>query len=909
MNITSRQFIAALAIGAASISLFPVAALAQADDTSTPADGDAQAKRDIVVTGTLLRGIAPPGSQTVAVSKQEALATGATTTAQLLANVPQVGDFNLRPVFRGVFNTQTTVNHPDLRNLGQAVLGGGGSATLLLLDGHRLPGMGVRQTIPDSDAIPPGAIERVEIVTDGGSAVYGSDAVGGVVNYITRKRFDGVEARGSYGFADDYQTAHADLTIGRQWDTGSLWATYDFNWHDEIYGRDRDYVQSRDWANNVPLDLTCSPGNAITSPSATSTSAIYALPSMTKGLGNRCDNGEYVTIYPRETRHSALVGLNQELTSNLELDIKAFYTHRRNWSDGGPLTGTATVTRTVLVNGVVTPNPIYRSTGDANGAANQTINFNYGPVLGFSQAQIGEMTTYGIANTLVWKLGDNWRVTGLFNYGYGENEVENPMTNATVMQGFVNTGAFNPYDVTLPSNATALKTIADWSNFGKGRNELINYRVVADGALFALPGGDVKLAVGGEYIVEDFRVQSGVGPASNHSTRRPFHVHRNTKAAFGELFVPIVGDGNSMPGIHSLSVSAAGRYDDYSDFGGTFNPKFALTYEPVNGVKFRGNWGKSFQAPSLADGAGAALNGITVLPIVITAKPGNPNVPGQVSVFLSGGGDLKPQKATIWSAGGDINPTFIPGLSLSGTYYHIKFKDLIAVPPVTSPILYSAYSQLVQVWTPTTPLTTAQLQAFAALAPENNSQLLPYFSHPGDVYFLADGRRANFSSVITTGLDFSARYETETGFGSLYARVAGNYVLSYKQSAVAGQPYQDLVHIYPRLRVATTLGATVGGLRGQATWQHTGGYHIPPQQSNLNQSFVKSFNVISLFFEYDFNGDGLTKDLALTLNVDNVFDQDPPLLRGGSSSGATGGYGANGFTLGRLFQFGIMKKF
>jgi iron complex outermembrane receptor protein len=316
-------------------------------------------------------------------------------------------------------------------------------------------------------------------------------------------------------------------------------------------------------------------------------------------------------------------------------------------------------------------------------------------VFGFSELQHGELNTYGLASTLTWKLGDNWRVIGLFNYGYGENEVENPMTNSTAMQAAVTAGTFNPYDVAAASNAAILPTIANWSNYGKGRHELINYRAVADGTLFALPGGDVKLAVGGEYIVEDFRVQSGVGPANDHSTRRPFHIHRNTKAAFGELFVPIVGDGNSMPGIHSLSVSAAGRYDDYSDFGGTFNPKFALTYEPLIGVKLRGNWGKSFQAPSLADGSGAAVNTITVLPQVITAKPGFPAIAGQVSVFLSGGGDLKPQKATIWSAGGDINPAFIPGLSLSGTYYHIKFKDLIAIPPVTSTLLYTAYSQLV----------------------------------------------------------------------------------------------------------------------------------------------------------------------------------------------------------------------
>jgi iron complex outermembrane receptor protein len=897
MTKLSGKIRVALAVGSAWAALLPMQAMAQ----SAEADDDAPAaKDDIVVTGTLLRGIAPPGSQTLAVTREDALATGATTTAQLLANVPQVGDFNMRPVDRGVFNTQTTVNHPDLRNLGKSVLSGGGSATLLLLDGHRLPGMGVRQTIPDSDAIPPGAIERVEIVTDGGSAIYGADAVGGVVNYITRKRFDGVEAKGSYGFADDYQTASADVTIGKAWDTGSLWGTYSFAKHDAIYGRDRDYVQSRDWVNNVPLDLTCSPGNIIVSPTPT-TSAIYALPGLTPGLGNRCDNGENVTIYPRETRHSAMVGLNQDLNDNIQIDIKAYYTHRSNWSDGGPLTGTAQI---------LASNPFYRSTGDANGARTQTINLNFSPVLGISSNQTAEMSTYGIADTLTWKLGENWRLTGLFNYGYGENEVENEMVNGTTFATAVALGQLNPYNLTAPGNAAALANVANWSNYGKGRNELFNYRAVVDGTLFTLPGGDVKLAAGGEYIAEDFRVRSGLGLRTTHLDRASFHIHRNTKAAFGELFVPIVGEGNRTGGIYSLAISAAGRYDDYSDFGGTFNPKFALTWEPVSWVKLRGNWSKSFQAPSLADGAAATTNTITVLPLVITPSPDPTKQPtaGQVSVFLSGGGgDLKPQKATIWSVGGDIEPPFIPGLTLSATYYNIKFKNLIAVPPVTSTLLYTAYGNLVQLGRPTA-LTTAQLQAFAALAP-NNSQLIPYFTHPQDVYFLVDGRRANFSSVITSGLDFSARYELPTKFGSIFARASGNYVLSRRESPVAGQAYLDTVDNYARLYLSSTLGATVGNFRGQATWLRTGGYDVIPTVANLRQSGVKSFNVINLFFQYNVNGDGVMKDLAFTLNVDNLFDQDPPLYRGGSSSGGTGGYGTNGFTLGRLFQFGIQKKF
>jgi iron complex outermembrane receptor protein len=894
----------ALLTGAACLSLAPQA-LAQTDGRNEdPGGSDAQGD-EIVVTGTLLRGISPPGSQTVAVGREDALATGATSTAQLLANIPQVADFNARPATRGQLASVNTVNHPDLRNLGSAVISGGGSATLLLLDGHRLPGMGVRQTIPDSDVIPPGAIERVEIVPDGGSAIYGADAVGGVVNYITRKRFDGVEARATYGFAPDYQSASVDLTVGKDWDSGSLWAAYSYNWHDKIYARDRDYAQNLDWRQGVPLDLTCTPGNAIIT-SATGVTSIYALPALTPGIGNRCDNSEDSTIYPNEERHSVLVGLTQQLADGIELQSKAFYTRRLNVSDGGPLTATAVIAPT---------SPFYRSTGDANAGRNQTININLNPVLTSSSDQIVKLETWGISHDLTAELGGGWRIRGLFNYGYGDSFTEYGVTNNTAFQGAVNAGAvnagtINPYDIAAPGNAAALKAVTDWSFFGEGRHELIQYRAIADGPLFTLPGGDVSVAIGAEYMVEDYKVLSGVGTRSNHHDRPPGKDHRNTKAAFGELFVPVFGEGNRVPGFHSLAISAAGRYDDYSDFGGTFNPKLAVTWEPVSWAKLRANWSKSFQAPSLADGAESGATVITLLARVITPSP-NPALqptPGQVSIFVSGGGaDLDPQKADIWSAGGDIEPPFIPGLALSGTYYNIKFKDLIAIPPVTSQLLYTAYSDYIQLGKPT-PLTTQQLQAFAALAPGNNSQVIPYFSRPQDVYILIDARKANFAAVTTSGLDFSARYDRNTSFGSVYARFGGNYVLSRKESPVAGQPFVDTVDTFPRLRLSGTLGTTIGGFRGQVTWLHSGGFDVIPTVTNLQQARVADYDTFNLFFQYEFDGEGVLSDLALTLNVDNVFDQDPPLYRGSFPNAGGNGF-ANGFTLGRFVQFGIQKRF
>lgn len=903
----SQEFRALMASGAALLALAAPPALAQTPvSEDQPAPAAEENPETIVVTGTLLRGIAPPGSQTLAVTRDDAIATGATSTTQLLANLPQVGDFNRKPITQGVQNTQLTVNAPDLRGLGAAILAGGSSATLLLLDGHRMPGMGVRQTIPDADAIPPGAIERVEIVTDGGSSTYGADAVGGVVNYITRKRFDGVDVSGTFGFGDDYKTASFDITAGKDWGTGSLYATYSFNWHDEIYGRDRDWVQNRAWSlpGQPAGDLTCTPGNIAISSGTPAVTTVYALPGLTAGLGARCDNAEYATIYPMERRHSVFAGFTQALTDNLEISIKAFFTTRFNQSDGGPLSATATVygpLGTRPAGAVVSP--FYQSTADANAGLNETISVNFAPVLGNSTMQTSKLTAWGIAHDLTWKIGDGWRARALFNYGRGSNVVNNDMINATPFTAGVANGTINPYNLAAPGNAAALAAVLDWRNYGKGRHELINYRAIVDGPLFDLPGGAVNVALGAEYLIEDYKVSSGLG--SRLTNVRPSGAgHRNTKALFGELFLPVFGEGNRIPFFHSLAFSASGRYDKYSDFGGTFNPKLAVTWEPVEWLKIRANWSKSFQAPSLADGAGVITTSITVVQRVFAQKPGLPSTPTQVTAFVGGGGEnLKPQTASIWSIGGDIKAPFYEGLTLSATYWNIKFKDLIAIPPVTSTALFRDYPTLATTGTTTQPLTAAQLQAFMDLAPANNSQLASYLSHPQDVYVLIDGRRSNFSALNTSGLDFSARLDVPTGFGSIYARVSGTYVLTREEAPVAGLPFNSNADSFNRLRLSSTLGAKVGKLRGQITWLHSDGVNIVPSALNLQQDHIDAYDTFNLFAQYEFGGSGLTEDLSLTLNVDNLFDQDPPLSYAG-----TAGYG-NGFTLGRVVQFGIRKKF
>lgn len=253
-----------VAVDARSAEGDPASPAGQADtqgDTAKKGPGGSDLE-EMVVTGTQMRGVAPTGAALIDVGKEDIAASGAVTTAELLATIPQMETFGSTPAVLGGNNVQLTVNRVNLRNLPQGI--GASSPTLVLMDGHRLVGVGVGQNYPDPDVVPPGAIERVEVLTDGGSSVYGADAVGGVVNFITRKDYEGAEVSLRQGFGDSYYSTDASATVGDTWDSTSAYVSYNYAQHDAIYGDDRGYARDIDWTTGLPRQSTCAPANVAT---------------------------------------------------------------------------------------------------------------------------------------------------------------------------------------------------------------------------------------------------------------------------------------------------------------------------------------------------------------------------------------------------------------------------------------------------------------------------------------------------------------------------------------------------------------------------------------------------------------------------------------------------------------------
>jgi iron complex outermembrane recepter protein len=900
---------------------------------TAPDSQQSKAKDDlaeIVVTGTLIRGEAPAGANMIEMTQEAVQATGATTASQLLENIPQMGSFNSLQTPQGGFN-QITTNRPNLRNL-PGFLTSGSASTLVLLDGMRVVGMGVSTTTPDPDIVPPTMIERIEIVPDGGSAIYGSDAVAGVVNFITRKDFDGVEINGHYGRGLDYGTADLNATVGHSWSTGSAYLSYSFARHDALYGYNRDYVfMPTQTVAGIPFpvkSLKCSPGNVQLLPSGT----VYALPYTTgtavPNTANQCDESDPASIYPWEHRNSVFAGVTQKLGDSVKVGVTGFFMDRQQHA--------------VLANNVaeefigpaafgLIPSPFMAAHSITGSPFEvQGVSFQWGPP-GAERSNI-HLETWGIAPTLTADLGAGWQLRALVSFGESRTTSDTLSQNATVLAYAIALGLFNPYDP-ASSDPRGLSAVGNWDDVGNTRQHLIDTRVVVDGKLFSLPGGEVKLAAGLEYNKEKFESQQGNVVTGTQNTGYsgltifgvpiipPYgplavtDLDRNVKAAFAEVAIPIFGKSNGFTGMEALNLNVSGRYDDYSDFGSTFNPKFGLTYSPIDWVKLRGNWGRSFVAPSLADFPQSTATSFNWVPglsflyppanLVASGKYPAP-VPGQlVGVVLGNAPNTQPQKAQTWSVGFDLAPPVAEGLDIGLTYWNIKYNDVIALPPFIDQVTFwNNFGKYIY----TNP-TQAQINAFTSIS--TVTQGAPCAPQPQCLYAILDARKTNLGDYNVDGLDFQPTYHLPTSFGSLNFAINATYALHREQSPIAGAPFVDvLANNQSRWSARFTAGSQIHRLYAEANINHTAGYSLDPPVGIAPQlqTHVASYDVVNLFFKYDVPGFGMLKNLEFTLNVNNAFDRRPPAFYEQNIVASNDGY-ANGLTLGRVFILGADARF
>ncbi len=851
-----------------------------------PPEPAAEALQEVIVTGTLIRGAQPPGSELVTVDRAAIEETGATTTTNLMTKIPSLSSFGALPT--GTTDFANPVPQFNIRASG---------GTLVLVNGHRLVGSGILQTTPDPSVVPVGAIERVEVLPDGASATYGADAVDGVVNFILRDHFDGAETRASYGTASDYHQYDLSQLVGTSWNTGSILGSFEYNSHSDFTFGSRSFYDNdlRAKGGKNHFVTTCSP------PNVTVNGVSYAGPGFAPGQ-NTCDPNALTTLVPDQHRATWFLAGHQSLTDDIELRGDAYYSSNAQVNRQAQSSSTFNITNA---------NPFFQAPPGTN-ATSESVGYWFGNDLGPTNRSEVDWNSLGVDLTLTVKLGHDWEAKLNGDYGKGTTYARTPAVDGSVLNTAVAATtpatAFDPF--TGKTAPDVLAALAGGGVAYRAQQGLHSGELDVDGPLFTLPGGDVRLAVGGEIRTE--RLDGAPYILSNGLAQDvvngPQAASRRDTAEYVELFVPIVGEGNALPGMQKLVLSLAGRHDNYSDFGATTNPKFALDYKPIEALTLRASASNSFQAPSLADmrSVDTRLQTQAAAPFTPT---GFQNVP---EVFIAGGTPtLQPQTAHTYSFGFEVQPQS-SGFDAGATYWHSHISKQIGLAfPFNVPLFTNSAFKTFW-WGPGgQPLTQAVLnqllsqfrvdQANAAFTQAYQQALI-------NGGYIVDLRRKNLGTTTMDGIDFHVNYNWHTGWGDWGASVAGTRELQRLNIPGPGASLVNLGGTDPRLQFRAAIEWSKNQWTGDIVGNYIGNYNVTGTDVGTYEVATYVTTDVRVSYHIDESAGFLLGKTDLTLQADNVFNRNPPLLLGanGFNSGAVGAPHAN--PIGRLVSIMLVKR-
>jgi iron complex outermembrane receptor protein len=891
----------AAAPASAAAEAAPAAQVTDAAPPASAAPAAPEAAPEVVITGSRIRGIAPVGSSVVTLGRNDIEQSGAISTAKILQEVPQVFNLGVSENSRGQAGGAGNITYASSINL----RGIGPYATLTLVDGHRVVGQGTTGATVDPSIIPALALQRVEIIADGASAIYGSDAVAGVANLILRRNQEALEATVRYGNADGYNERMAGALWGHKWKGGQVTAGIEHTYHSALSGQDRDFYSGdlRAFGGGDFRSTQCAPGNVVIAGNS------YAIPAggVTKGNGaalvagtsNKCDNLKYADLFPEQERNSAVITFNQELTKGIKFFADGFWTRR-----------TYRLSPTILSSNLTVPqtNPFYVRPAGATAGTSETVAYSFLNDLPPNVAN-GRSRTVELTSGFDISLPMDWKTQVLYTYGKNTDLAEtlHGLNNAAVTAALADTNpatALNVFGGT--NNPATLAAISNNIALSPGETIFKNFAIKADGPLFNLPAGKLRAAVGFEH--QDHRVEGGqtTGPANN-PTSGSVVVTRKVKSAFGELAVPIIGSANALPLVQRLDLNAALRYDDYDDVGSTNNPKYGVNWVPVDGVTVRASYGTSFRAPGLTNIQSFTNGGRGGL---FVQNYSDPTIGGalRVGLTLSAGRnpDLKPESAATRSVGVEWQPSFLERTKFGLSYFSINYDGQI-VGYLSDLTILNREAQFAGTGLIVRNPSPAFIADMLSKYPVNTVV-------PANVALFVDGSPKNLGQSKSRGFDFSASTSVQTeNWGDLSFGLNGTYFTKYAYAVAPGSVMVDQLNtIFNPLRLK---------MRASSTWNY-GPYnaslfvnYINGYDNNLATPTqnVASSTTFDLRFNYNmgalFNG-SWAKDLTLSAGVVNLFDKNPPFVNVAQSTNGGGGFDP---TLtnptGRIISLGLTKRF
>jgi iron complex outermembrane recepter protein len=815
----------------------------------------------VTIVGTLLKNVTPT-SPVISFGQEDIERGGYTTLQDLMARIPQ--NFGSSTAATGASNGNLGLTtQMDLRGLGP-------EATLVLVDGRRVGGAAGNQGQAfDINMIPAGAVEHVDILTDGASALYGSDAIGGVVNIVLRKDFTGSETNVQYGVSDgSRQERMVSQLLGTTWATGHVMLAVQYDYQGAITYRSLGITS---------LDFSNQGGGNFETPGYGSPGTVYPLSFFTSGMPFSTLTGPGGTpVYsaalpPGNGRNLQLsqLGLNQMTNLNaVPVDAAPAQTNKSIFITGEQAIGSVTLFADGMFSDRLSQ---YAQTPDVEQLVVPTTNaftpFAEPVVVGYEMNEFGPITVSPDSNGGFINTG----VRG----GFGQSTWSWSLVGSVYRDKFDTTVsaidddalddrlassdpsyAFNPFgdgSGQPPGLVAALKTHYDY----KGTSDMDDIAAQTQGKLFSSPGGPAQLVTGIEHRHESMEMYTAE-PGEPNVVQFP-GATRDIEAAYAEANVPLFGAPNARPGWRALDLSLAGRIEHYSDFGFTANPKLGVLWKPGSPLTLKANWGKSFRAPELSELA-AMTSVVPGYPIYDPHAPGGPATV-YVNYIYGGNRNLKPERANTLSLSAEYHPAWLSGMRLSAGYYHVDYTQRIrgVADGISPDYLLGIESSL--------PPGIIQRNSAGQLVALDLSDI-------------------NSAWTKIAGFDLNADYAWAPGaLGYFHAGLAATVFTQYLEELIQGSPVLDLrgtVGNPPRWRGKLDLAWNRGHWGATASVNYSSGLYNTDDTPGILRRDVASQTTVDAQVSYapDDARSASLRGLTVRLGVLNLFDRAPPFVDG-----------------------------
>ncbi|WP_167541111.1 TonB-dependent receptor [Janthinobacterium agaricidamnosum] len=798
----------------------------------------------VVVTGSAIKRVDAETAAPVEIyTKKDIERTGATSVAELIKNLASI-DINDQGELSANSPSGSGTTNIKMRGLSERNV-------LILLNGRRLPtnaladGSGAGAAV-DVNVIPLSALERIEILKDGGSAIYGADAVAGVMNFITKKNYQGLEVKGSYGQSSrsDAKEKNASLVwgLGDYDQSGfNVLATVDVLKRDPIFRKDRDITSSADFRRLGGIDARSgySPNGNVSD----GTQLLPCAPGDLVGKSCRFDfNKTILTSINGADRVSGMLIGSLKVNNSTRAFAELTYSENKDHFEAQPAPGA------------------YKISG------NRTVLGRFmqiGPRITDRKGSLTQFTTGLEGNNagIDWDVSIGKGISKASNQD--SNYLQTDLFNDAIAKGLINPASTN----NSPAEIDKIRL----SPFREGKSELTFFNAKASAPIMDLAGGPLAYAVGVSYNKEsltDTPDQNQVdGLVFGGIQQAKVDASRNSKGIFGEL---------SIPFLKSVEAQLALRYDDISSVGSKTSPKVALRYQPIDSLMFRGSYAGSFLAPSLKQmfgGVDAGANS-TDDKDVCNAFP---TLSGSCSNFpyyeVTGSNkNLKPETGKTYNFGVVFSP--VSALSISVDYFKIKKENEIGTLTVSRAV----------------ELGHIEIVGGEARVLLNNQNLAK-----------------THVAGVDTDIRYTS---PQTAFGKFTLRNAATVYTTQETMDSEGDPMLSTKGTYmnPKYRNTLTLGVDYGAFTGSLITRTTGDMidsdkRVEKIPAGTRQ--IPSHTEVDFTAQYQ-----VIKNLTLTGGIKNLFDRMPPYsLMGSTNQYGTLGFAQLYNARGRYFYLGANYKF